>query len=196
MGRQVVRVAREIPIGFVILLWVWIIMWRFFTGAHMNGQKYFDTLFWKDASVFHRRKQTSFAKWKRTKRVKRMWIRNAIFWPAAFLAYGWYTNPDIMVIVTLWSSPLWGYFGFFYLRKTFFELHRAGFGEGQVRTFWVLKRRYRWMRFEWLLGTPNDEPSVVVKSAEDDERGDIKIISLKTLMDPQDDEAWTKGGDA
>jgi hypothetical protein len=74
----------------------------------------------------------------------------------------------------------------------FFELHRVGYGEGEVRTFWVLKRRYRWMRFEWL----RDEPSVIVKKEESAEHEDIRIISLKTLMNPSDDETWTKGGDA
>lgn len=193
MGRQHVRIAREIPLGFVILFWLWLMSWRFFTGAHMNGEKYFDTLFWRDASMIGRHRQTPFAKWKRKARVKRMMWRNCVFWPLAGITYGCLVAPDTMIILAVWCAPIYGYLGFYWLRKTFFEVHRASYAEGEVSEFWTLKRPYRWMRFEWLRNL--DEPSVTAKKVVDDEHEDIHIISLKTLLNPDDDEQWTKGGD-
>jgi hypothetical protein len=191
MGKQVVRVAREIPVFFVVLFWLLLMSWRFFTGAHMNGQTYFDTLFFKDASPIHKRRQVAFNTWKRKARVKRMAWRNCVFWPVFWITYGCIVAPDTMIVLAFWASPIYGYLGFIHGRKFFFYQARIGYGEGLVKTSWVLKRRFRWMRFEWL----RDEPSVVVKTESDDEHEDIKIISLKTLMNPDDDDAWTKGGE-
>lgn len=112
--------------------------------------------------------------------------RNGFFWPVVLIAYGCIVAPSIMVIVAVWAAPLYGYLGFYWIRKTFFEIHRAGYAEGQVEEFWTLKRRYRWMRFEWL----RPEPSVTVKKIEDEEHEDIHIISLKTLMNPGDDDTY------
>lgn len=192
MGKQTVRVAKEIPVAFVILGWLLLMSWRFFSGAHMNGQKYFDTLVFKDASAIHKRRQVAFNAWKRKARIKRMAWRNCTFWPVFWITYGCVVAPWTMVILAFWASPLYGWLGFIYLRKTFFERHKVGYSEGRVEAFWVLKRRYRWARFEWL----RDEPSVVAKSETDPEHEDIKIISLKTLMNPGDDDKWAEGGDA
>lgn len=191
-SKQVVRVAREIPVAFVILFWLLLMSWRFFTGAHMNGERYFDTLWFKDATPGYKRRQVAFSAWKRKARIKRMGWRNCVFWPIAGITYGCLVAPDTMVILAFWMAPIYGYLGFVWIRKTFFELHRAGYAEGQIEEFWKLKRQYRWMRFEWL----HSEPSVTVKKTEDAEHEDIHIISLKTLMNPGDDDEWTKGGDA
>lgn len=192
MGKQRVRLVKEPAVGWIILGWLLLMAWRFFTGAHMNGQAYFDTLFFKDATPIHKRRQVAFNAWKRKARVKRMAWRNCVFWPVTFITYGCLVAPWTMFVVAFWASPLWGYLGFIYARKTLFEQRKIGYSEGRVETFWVLKRRFRWMRFDWL----REEPSVIVKSEAGPEHEDIKIISLKTLMNPGDDEAWTKGGDA
>ena len=190
MSKQVT--VKEGPaIGWLILGWLLVMCWRFFTGAHMNGQTYFDTLFFKDASRIYARKQVAFSKWKRTARIKRLWWRNIIFWPCFWLSYGWYVAPWDMWLITFWTSPLWIYCSYKKLQSVFFEVHTAGFSDGKTQGYWVLRRRWRWLRFGWLRDEELLQP-VVVKEEETEEKQDIHIRSLKLLLDPGDDE----GGEA
>jgi hypothetical protein len=191
MSKQVVRVARELPLFFVIFSWLLLMTWRFFTGAHMNGQTYFDTLFFKDASPIHKRRQVAFNTWKRKARVKRMGWRNCIFWPVFWITYGCVVAPWTMFVLAFWASPLYGWLAFIYARKTIFEQRKVGYAEGRVETFWVLKRRFRWLHFGWLRDS-EDQP-VTAKSESSSDHEDIKIISLKKLLNPGDDAAWAEG---
>jgi len=187
--RQRMIVSKEPAVGWLIIGFILLMLWRFFTGAHMNGKTYFDTLFWKDASRRYQFRQVAFSKWKRKARVKRMAWRNAFFWPVALVTYGCIVAPDIMLIVTFWLSPVYCWYLFKYIRSVFMEEHRGTFNEGEHASWWALKRKYQWMRFGWLRD-PEDIP-VTAKAVADEDHEDIHIISLKTLMDlgnPHDDE--------
>jgi hypothetical protein len=126
---------------------MFILSWRFFTGDFMNARRWNDSTFFHDASNWRKRQKTSPRKytwWKRKSRLKRMALRNVIFWPTLLLTIGFIWDWSSMLIIL-------GFLGFpvmFMLEPKTHLWHRArllvqnpavGHHNGKVTQSWTWK---------------------------------------------------------
>lgn len=102
-------ISSRIVSGFFIL------SWRFFTGAFMDGKEYNDATWFQDATKRGPERKRTW--WKRKARIKRAIWRNEIFWSFVFLTAGFIWSPEFMVIMFVAFSPFLGYVGYQKFRK-------------------------------------------------------------------------------
>jgi hypothetical protein len=118
-------------------------MWRFFSGAFMNGATYNDATWWRDASTMYRKRRLSYTWWRRKARMKRAAWRNGIFWPGVLVTSGlmFFTSWTIAAMVIL--LPPLSFVAFKRIRPVFFIPVTSGNDDGSVNQHWLLKVRYR-----------------------------------------------------
>lgn len=128
-----------------IIRWTFILSWRFFTGAHMDGETHTDATFFKDATPRHKKRQQTNAAWKCMSRWKRIKWRNGIFWPIVFLFAGFIWSPSSMLFVLGMMSP--GLLLIFrhHIRLAFWLPVVGHHSDGSVKQHWILKPKYRRM---------------------------------------------------
>lgn len=125
------------------ILWSLVVMWRFFTGAHMDGETHTDATFFKDATVRHKKRQQTNGAWKCMSRWKRMKVRHLCFWPVLAVVIGFACLGWSMFFVIGMLAP--GLVLIFWRRiKPHFWLPVVGtHSDGTVHQHWVLRPKYR-----------------------------------------------------
>jgi hypothetical protein len=126
-----------------LIRWLFILSWRFFTGAHMSGRKHNDSTWWHDASKRYSRQRNKYTWWKKKSRMKRATWRHCIFWPVTLLILGFIWSTSSMLFILGIMSP-----GLFVIirgrvRLVFYNPVVATGSDGIVRQHWALKTRYR-----------------------------------------------------
>ncbi len=129
-------------IGF-LLYWGFVLSWRFFTGAHMNGKTYNDATWFQDASSMHRKRRMAYTWWRRKARMKRASWRNCIFWPVMLTTFllVFYTSSAVIVLLCL--APGLSYIAGMRIRQALYLPIVAKNSDGSVRQHWVLKPKVR-----------------------------------------------------
>ena len=122
-----------------IIKWTLILMWRFFSGAHMNGEFYNDSTWWKDASKKYQKIRRKYTWWKRKSRMKRAGWRNAIFWPCLILSIGFAVDPWGMAFVVGMLSPGLYFFAVRRFRLWFYIPVAGTHSDGETYQHWVMK---------------------------------------------------------
>lgn len=89
----------------VLLRWGFVLSWRFFTGAHLNGKKYNDSTWLQDASLRYRKMPRYYTWWRRKSRAKRAGWRNGIFWPTLGIFIGFLLSWQSMILVLGFAAP-------------------------------------------------------------------------------------------
>ena len=118
-------------------------MWRFFTGAHLNGKTYNDATFWRDCSPRYKNRRLASTWWRRKARAKRMGWRNACFWIPLLLLVAVTKFPSYTFVVFLLFSPLLAWIIFKRGRLLLFDPFTSGNSDGSVNQHWRLKRAIR-----------------------------------------------------
>lgn len=126
-----------------IFKWTMILLWRFFTGAHMSGRTFNDATWWHDASKRYRIRHDRYSWWKSKSRMKRVAWRHCIFWPVLILTAGFVWSWQSMTIILGCLLP-----GIMYMNKNrlmsiFFKPFVAQLSNGSKEQHWMLKTHYR-----------------------------------------------------
>lgn len=127
----------------IVFRWFCILSWRFFTGAHMNGQTYNDATWWRDASPGYRKRRQNYGWWKKKSRMKRVAWRHSFFWPTVLIIWGFEWSPASMVFLLGIFGPVGLIIGWRKLRFVFFAPVVAHGSDGSVTQEWSLRPRYR-----------------------------------------------------
>ena len=191
--------------------WTFILSWRFFSGAHMNGAEYNDATWWRDASRKYQKVRRKYTWWRRKSRMKRAGWRNAIFWPCLILSVGFAVDPWGMLFILGMLSP--GLYFFMHRRvRLWFFIPIAGVhSDGIAYQHWILKPAARRLldkfkpdakrdrkRYPGLLPDPEKRKTPVLKDIPleyaNAVRGELldsfneqPPIELKLLLDPEVD---------
>lgn len=128
---------------FGLIKWTFILCWRFFTGAHMDGEVHSDATFFKPATARHWKRQQTNATWKCMSRFQRMKWRNGVFWPSLLLAIGSVLSPSTVLIVLGFLGPGLALIGWKHIRLAFWLPVVATHSDGSVHQRWILKPKYR-----------------------------------------------------
>jgi hypothetical protein len=126
-----------------IIKWTLIIAWRFFSGAHMNGELYNDSTWWKDASKKYQKVRKKYTWWKRKSRMKRAGWRHAIFWPCLILSVGFAVDPWGMAFVIGMLSPGLYFLGRQRVMLWFFIPVAGTHSDGITYQHWIMKPTFR-----------------------------------------------------
>lgn len=129
-------------IGF-LFYWGFVFSWRFFTGAHMNGQTYNDSTWWQDASSMYRKRRPAYTWWRKKSRMKRAAWRHSIFWPVILVTWGLIFFTSSAVIILLCFAPGLSLIAGKKLRLAWYLPIVAHNSDGSVRQHWVLKPKLR-----------------------------------------------------
>jgi hypothetical protein len=118
-------------------------VWRFLTGAHMNGKKYNDSTWFKGASVRYSKRRESFTWWRRKARIKRMaWRNSCLFFTIALIsALIWSISST--AIILLGFSPLVAFVLYGKARDKFWMPVVAHNNDGSVIQLWLPKPKTR-----------------------------------------------------
>jgi hypothetical protein len=146
----------EVLFRIVLFLtkWLLILSWRFFTGAHMTGNHFNDSSFWRDATNAKKRAQArprQYSWWKRKARYKRMLWRNGIFWPVLLLVIGFMWDwSSMLMILGFLGIPSWWIadrrFHMWHRFRLLFQLpYVATESNGHMYQRWAWKTSYRRM---------------------------------------------------
>jgi hypothetical protein len=126
-----------------VIKWSFILSWRFFSGAHMNGEIYNDATWWRDASKKYIKVRRKYTWWKRKARMKRAGWRNAIFWPCLILSIGFAVDPWGMFFILGMLSPGLYFFGHRRVRLWFFIPVAGTHSDGIAYQHWIMKPALR-----------------------------------------------------
>ena len=181
-------------IGF-LLYWAMVLLWRFFTGAHMNGKTYNDATWWQDASSMYRKRRMAYTWWRRKARMKRASWRHCIFWPVTFITFAlvFYTSSAVIVLACL--GPGLCYIGGMRIRRAWYLPIVAKNSDGSVRQHWVLKPKIRRrLTAIWHPKTERRRPGVAMRGelmpgtdeTEVTELEEQPSTTLKLLLTPED----------
>lgn len=191
-------------VGF-LAKWFFILGWRFFTGAHMNGKTYNDATWWRDSSTRYRNRRNAYTWWRRKARLKRATWRACIYMPTALLILGFIWSTSSMEIGLLALAPFLAYVVFGRVRILLFQPYTtlATDGSGALDQHWMLKPKIR-KRFRKkhrpgiatslershkpkLVEIPPDKKRAVVHELREELDGELPI-EMKLLMAPDDGE--------
>lgn len=126
-----------------VIKWTLILLWRFFSGAHMNGEIYNDATWCRDASRKYQKVRKKYTWWKRKSRMKRAGWRNAIFWPCLILSIGFAVDPWGMFFILGMLSPGLYFFGVRRFRFWFFIPVAGTHSDGITYQHWIMKPALR-----------------------------------------------------
>lgn len=126
-----------------IIRWTFILSWRFFSGAHMNGATYNDSTWWKDASRKYQKIRRKYTWWRRKSRMKRAGWRHAIFWPCLILSVGFAVDPWGMFFILGMLSPGLYFYGHRRVRLWFYIPVAGNHSDGEVYQHWIMKTSTR-----------------------------------------------------
>jgi hypothetical protein len=126
-----------------VIKWTLVISWRFFSGAHMNGEIYNDATWWRDASRKYIKVRRKYTWWKRKSRMKRAGWRNAIFWPCLILSVGFAIDPWGMLFILGMLSPGLYFFMHRRVRLWFFIPVAGTHSDGIAYQHWIMKPAFR-----------------------------------------------------
>jgi len=190
--------------------WFFVLGWRFFTGAHMDGAEHTDATFFRNATPRHRKRQQTNAAWKCMSRWRRMKWRNGIFWPCLTLTVGFIWSPSAVLILLGFLGPGIALIMWKHIRLVFWLPVVGQHSDGSVRQHWTLKPKYRRQREKFIRPEgKRKRPGLALESEltrgphlEDipaDYEGAVRaelaeeldgqpFVELKLLMVPEDDE--------
>lgn len=135
------RVTVKNSISSTIAKWSIIYVWRFFTGAHLNGKTYNDSTFWKNATKRGQPRKRTW--WKAKARYKRMLWRNGCFWPLVVITAGFLWSASSMWLIIAALMPFLLYVGYHRLRKTIAIPIVAKGADGVPQQAYVLRPQVR-----------------------------------------------------
>jgi hypothetical protein len=135
--------AALLALLWFIIKWTLILMWRFFSGAHMNAAIYNDSTWFKDASRKYIKVRRKYTWWNRKARLKRAGWRNAIFWPCLILSVGFAVDPWGMFFILGMLSPGLYFLGHQKVKLFFFQPVAGTHSDGVTYQHWVMRYRYR-----------------------------------------------------
>lgn len=133
------HVTKQSSVTELLIRWTW----RFFTGAHMNGQKYNDATWWLDCSAMYRKRRSAYTWWRRKARVKRLAWRNTSFWSVILFSCALYWYTSFVVLVMLGMAPILIWFGWRRGKRALFNPVVANNTDGSVTQHWVMKPSVR-----------------------------------------------------
>lgn len=145
------HVTKQSSVTELLIRWAW----RFFTGAHMNGQKYNDATWWKDMSPMYRKRRSANTWWRRKARMKRLAWRNVSFFASLLftLALVFYTSFVLFVMAGM--APILIWMGWRRGKRALFNPVVASNTDGSVTQHWVIKPKVR--RFFEVFYTPKSK---------------------------------------
>jgi hypothetical protein len=114
-------------------------LWRFFSGAHMNGKTHNDATFWRDASPRYRVRRLAYTWWRRKARYKRVLWRNGIFWPVVILVALLIAYPSYTILALLAFSPFIAYVVFRRVRLLTHNPVTQTLADGEIVQHWIRK---------------------------------------------------------
>jgi hypothetical protein len=162
-----------------------VVLWRFLTGAHMNGKKYNDATFWRDASPRYRARRPAFTWWRRKARGKRAAWRWTFMLVASVLALGFAWSASVTEFALLGLSPFITVALYQNGRQLLFVETNAN-GEW----YWALRpatrRAIEMLKPKKRQPATDDIPLEYAQAVRNElsEDGEQPPLSLKLLMDP------------
>jgi hypothetical protein len=136
------QVIQQRPSFFATIgKWFFVIVWRFFSGAHLDGAKHNDSTWWLDASPRYPARKRTW--WKRKSRAKRAAWRHCIFWPVLLItwAFIFYTSSALIVAVCLLPGAVFMAWG--RVRLALYHPVAGIHSDGSKRQHWILKPRVK-----------------------------------------------------
>lgn len=123
--------------------WLVIRLFRFLTGAHLNGKTYNDATWFQDASPLYRKRRAAYTWWRRKARIKRAAWRNAILWMTVliFTALVWSVSSTLIILGCM--SPALAYVTFRKLRGVLYNPVTSSNSDGSVKQLWIMKPKTR-----------------------------------------------------
>lgn len=118
------------------------LLWRFFTGAHMNGDVYNDSTFWHDASKRYQNRRHSYTWWRRKARWKRAAWRNCFFWIPTLITLGFLWSITLTAVCLTAAMPfiIWRLYG--RIRYALF-IPVVARQSDQVEQRWIMRPKVR-----------------------------------------------------
>lgn len=126
-----------------IIKWTFILSWRFFSGAHMNGKTYNDSTWFRDSSKRFERMRHKYSWWKRKARIKRAAWRHCIFWPTAIITALFIISWTSTLLILGFLTPGIVLMNENRIRMIFQKPVVGTHSDGSVHQHWIWKPKYR-----------------------------------------------------